>query len=146
VAPERSIEVELDERHRAANLAFAKRDILAYQGLFSPSLSYQRADGKILDREHMMRDVAVQFRNLSHAVSFYVRERLVVAGDEVTETLVQTVEAQVTAFGILHRRWSVDRRGNYTWKKSCGAWAIERVKIHSETVLAVGWRFGFRRS
>ena len=141
-----SIEDELDERHRAANHAFATRDIAAYQAMFSPALRYERADGTMLDREHLMRDVTVQFRNLSHAESSYVRERLVVVGDQAIETLVQTAQAQATAFGTLHRGWSVTRHGDYTWKKSEGVWIIERVKIHSETVSSTGWRIGFGKT
>lgn len=142
---ERSIEDELDERHRAAKVAFSKRDILAYQAMFSPSLRYQRADGAVLNREGLMRDVALQFRTSRHVASSYVRGSLDVAGDEATETLVQTAEAEVAAFGILHRHWSIDRRGDYTWKKSDRTWVIERVKVHSETISPAGWRLGFRR-
>ena len=141
-----SISAELDERHRAANAAFVTRNILAYQDIFSPSLVYQRADGSLIDRGQLMRDVALQFRNLSHAKSSYVRERLITAGDGVTETLVQTAEAQSTAFGILHRLWTLNRRGDYTWSKSSGVWLIERVKIHSESVASAGWRIGRRHT
>lgn len=78
----RSLEAELDERHRAANLAFARKDLLAYQQMFSPALIYQRADGEIVSRDQLMRDVALQFRNLSRSDSSYVRESLVTVGDQ----------------------------------------------------------------
>jgi hypothetical protein len=139
-----SISAELDERHSAANAAFVTRNILAYQDIFSPSLVYQQADGTVIDRGQLMRDVALQFRNLSQAKSSYFRESLVAVGDRVTETLVQTAETQATAFGILHRRRRIDRRGDYTWSKSSGVWLIERVKVLSETGFPAGWRIGWR--
>lgn len=142
----RSLEAELDERHRAANLAFARKDLLAYQQMFSPALVYQRADGEIVSRDQLMRDVALQFRNLSRSDSSYVRESLVTVGDKATETLAQKSDVQTTAFGILHRRWTVSRRGNYTWHKSSGIWLIELMPIDSETVSRAGWRVGLRGS
>ena len=44
-----SVERELDERHAAAQDAFAKRDLEAYRAMFSGSLRYRRADGEVIE-------------------------------------------------------------------------------------------------
>jgi hypothetical protein len=139
-----TVAAELDERHRAANLAYATRDLAAYRALFSPTLAYRRADGTVIDRDRLMRDVAAQFSRLHRATSSFVRETLDVADDEVTETLAQIAYGDATAFGLIHRRWKVDRHGAYTWTKRNGVWTIERVHITSETMTPEGWRFGLR--
>src|SRR5271157_1319243 len=102
--PNTSIEQELNERHAAAQAAFARRDIHAYKAIFSPSLAYRQIDGQVIDRGRLMRNVASQFRRLSTAQSSFVRERLNAAGGEATETLTQSASLEATAFGFVHRR------------------------------------------
>jgi hypothetical protein len=134
---------ELDARHLAAMGAFSRRDLDAYRQVFSPTLAYQQADGRIITRDQLMRDVARQFRRLSHVKASFVRERMSIAGDEATELLVQEASLEATAFGVVHRSWRLTRRGDYVWTKLEGLWVIQRVKVFSETVLPAGWRFGF---
>jgi hypothetical protein len=140
---EPSIAEELDARHEAAQAALAARDMAAYSGIFSPSLAYRQLDGRVIGRSQLMRENEAQFRNLGAAVSAYTRERLTVAGNEVTELLTQTVLLETSAFGLFHMRWKLTRRGEYTWTKACGAWVIERVEVLSEKFDRMGWRFGF---
>jgi hypothetical protein len=140
---EPSIELELDAQHEAAQAAFARRDIEAYRAIFSPSLAYRQADGRVVDRGHLMRGVEEQFRNIGPAYSAFVREQLRVAGNEATELLTQTAFLQTSFFGVVHIRWKLIRRGEYTWVKADGPWAISRVEVLSEKLQRVGWRFGF---
>jgi len=141
--PNTSIEQELNERHAAAQAAFARRDIDAYKAIFSPSLAYRQINGQVIDRGRLMRNVASQFRRLSAAQSSFVRERLNAAGGEAAETLTQSASLEATAFGFVHRRWRLHRRGDYAWTKLDGVWVIERVEIVSEKLSPDGWRFGF---
>jgi ABC-type taurine transport system substrate-binding protein len=127
-----SIERELDERHAAARVAYSRRDIDAYREIFSPTLSYQQADGRVIDRHQLMRDVAVQFHRLCSASSSFTREHLSTVDDEITETLVQVATAEATAYGFVHRTWKVDRRAIYTWTKLRGSWTIAGVQVLSE--------------
>jgi hypothetical protein len=100
VMPNDSIEQELDERHAAARDAFLKRDLNAYRAIFSASLRYRQANGKVIDRNRLMRDVASQFRQLSSVQSSFVREQLSVTGNEATETLEQSATVAATAFWL----------------------------------------------
>jgi hypothetical protein len=139
-----SIEDELDERHRAASRAFAERDVDAYRAMFSPALVYRRSDGNVIGRDALMRDVAQQFRNLTRITSNFTRVGLVRAGDDVVEQLIQGGSAQATAFGFVHRSWSVARKGDYTWTRENGIWVIRQVQVLSETMSPTGWRVGRR--
>jgi hypothetical protein len=143
VMPNDSIEQELDERHAAARDAFLKRDLNAYRAIFSASLRYRQANGKVIDRNRLMRDVASQFRQLSSVQSSFVREQLSVTGNEATETLEQSATVAATAFWVVHRRWHLRRRGEYSWTKLEGVWRIEKVTILSEN-LTSSWHLGLR--
>ena len=141
-AQQAPVDEELDARHLVAMDAFSRRDLDAYRQIFSPTLAYRQVDGRIIGRDRLMHDVARQFRRLSHVKASFVRERLSLAGDDATETLVQEAHLEATAFGFVHRSWRLTRRGDYSWTKPDGLWVIQRVKVLSETVLPAGWRFG----
>ncbi len=140
-----AIERDLDERHAEAQAAFLRRDIAAYCEMFSPTLAYQQLNGQVIGRDQLMRDVAAQFRQLSSVESSFTREALHVTDSEVTEALMQTATAEATAFGFIHRRWKLNRRATYCWTKRQEMWTIERVTVHSETMMSAGWSFGVVR-
>jgi hypothetical protein len=140
-----SIEQELDGRHAEANLAFARKDIGTYREIFSPSLAYRQPDGRVIGRDELMRDVAVQFRRLDRAAWGFIREDLRISSGQVRETLIQKATAETTVFGFVHRRWKMNRRGIYTWTAQEGRWVIKQVEVLSETVTSAGWSFGFER-
>ena len=137
------IEQELDARHEAAQAAFANRDIEAYGAMFSPSLAYRQPDGRVIGRERLMRGVEEQFRGIGGVLSSSSRERLSIAGNEATELLTQITFVETSFFGVVHARWKLLRRSEYTWTKADGVWLIERVEVLSEKLGRVGWRFGF---
>lgn len=140
-----TIAAELAARHAEARRAFEARDLAAYRAMFSPALTYRQQDGKVIDRDALMRDVAQQLISLSHINSAYQPDALVIANGEATETLTQTATLQTTAIGILHRSWTLIRRGDYTWIRENGVWVIRRVEVKSESVTPTGWRVGRRR-
>lgn len=135
------IEATLDRRHEAARAAFAARDLDAYRDLFTGDCRYRQADGRVIDRAALMRDVAAQFRRLDRAETHFTREDLAVDGGEVTETLVQTATAEVSAFGLLRRIWQLRRHARYAWAIEDGVWKIARVDVLSEEVKG-RWRLG----
>jgi hypothetical protein len=52
-------------RHPACDqgrAAFERRDLARYRDLFAPGLVYKQADGRVIDRDRLMRDVDAQFR------------------------------------------------------------------------------------
>jgi hypothetical protein len=120
-----------------------KRDLDAYRAIFSPSLHYRQANGEVINRNRLMRDVASQFRRLTFVQSTFVRELLSVTGNEATETLDQSATSEATAFGIVQRRWRLRPRGEYSWAKLDGVWRIEKVIILSEN-LTSSWHLGLR--
>jgi Domain of unknown function (DUF4440) len=136
------VERELDARHAAAQIAFSHRDLDAYRALFSPSLSYRQADGRVIGRDELMKNVASQFRRLSMTKSSFSREQFSVGGNEAAETIRQSATAEATAFGLLHRRWKIDRHAAYRWTKINGVWTIGSVSVFSETMTGDGWRLG----
>ncbi len=140
------IETILDERHRIAQDAFRNRDAAAYEALFSPRLAYTQANGETIGRDTLMRDVREQFARLKHMTSEFAREALAMGDsgrdDEVTETLTQTATTGTSAFGFIHRRWHILRRGHYIWAREDGDWRLIRVQVLSETVRG-SWRYGF---
>jgi len=135
------IAAALDARHAEAAAAFARRDIEAYRDLFSASLRYRQADGRVVDRDRLMADVRAQFGRLDWAESRYTREALEVEGSRAAETLLQTASGGTSAFGILHRIWRLTRRGRYLWSMEDGRWKILDVHVLSEEVRG-SWKVG----
>jgi hypothetical protein len=65
---------ELDAMHQRAKHAFEQRDLAAYRELFGPDLANRQADGRVISRDQLMRDVDLQFRRIRRARSSFVRE------------------------------------------------------------------------
>jgi hypothetical protein len=135
---------ELDAMHAEAKAAFDRRDLSAYCALMSPELTYRQADGRIIGRDDLLRDVRIQFRRLSRVRSSFVRQSIEVDGDRAIETLTQTACVGATAFVVVHRTWQLTRRGRYTWRKQAGRWLIEAVEVIDETLGPGRWSLGFR--
>jgi Domain of unknown function (DUF4440) len=139
------IAAELDACHAQAKSAFEHRDFVTYRELFSPELAYCRADGRVIGRDQLMRDVESQFRRLSWVSSTFVRESIEAADDRACEILTQTGSAGTTAFLLVHRIWELTRRGRYYWTKLEGRWRIDRVELIEEHVSG-RFHFGLRSS
>jgi ketosteroid isomerase-like protein len=123
---------EIDAEHRRARSAFRRKDLAAYERLFSPDLRYRQADGRVIGRERLMRSVADQFNRCHSIDSTYTRERIERSGDLLVETLSQTAAVLTTALVFLHRSWKVTRRGSYAWRNVGDGWRIEEVQVLEE--------------
>ena len=128
------IEAALDERHAAAKIAFGNKDTNAYRSLFSDDLQYVQSDGIMIDKVHLMQSVKTQFTRLSRADSSFAREQLSIDWPKVSETLLQLVIAEASAFYLLRRIWRIERRGIYTWALEDRQWKIASVEVLSENV------------
>jgi hypothetical protein len=135
---------ELDAMHAEAKAAFERRDLTRYRDLFAPELTYRQADGRVIDRDRLMRDVGAQFRRLSRVRSSFLREQIEADGDRATEVLTQTASIGSTAFLVVHRTWELTRRGRYTWRRNGERWLIEAVEILEEHLGPGRWSIGFR--
>ena len=135
---------ELDAQHAEARAAFEARDLSRYRAIFAPELRYRQANGRVIGREELMKDVSDQFRKLDRVSSRFTREQIEFDGDRAIETLTQIAWAGVTAFLIVHRAWEVIRKARYTWRKLEGRWCIEEVEILDERVVPRRVWFGFR--
>ena len=135
---------QLDAMHAEAKAAFERRDLAAYRDLFAPGLAYRQADGRVIGRDDLMKDVGIQFRRLSRVRSSFVREQIEADGDRATEVLTQVGSVSATAFLVVHRTWELIRRGRYTWRKQAGRWLIEAVEVIEEQVGPGRFSLGFR--
>ena len=102
--------------------------------LFRPDLVYQRLDGQIVDRSRVERDVRRQLAIVHSARSDFRRETLGLDGEDAVEVLSQEARFEVRTFLILHRAWTVCRRGRYVWSRGPDGWRIRRVQILEEDV------------
>jgi hypothetical protein len=136
-----AIRAELDTAHNSARQAYARRDAAAYMAMCHPDLEYQQADGKIIGWESLAGDVRTQLSRVAAASSEFQRETLEVDEDGITATEVceQRATYEVRAFGLLHREWSVRRRGRYKWVRVSAGWRIRRVEVLAEDMRSRWW-------
>jgi hypothetical protein len=138
------VAAELDAMHARAMDAFERRDLSEYREFFAPDLSFRQADGRVIGRDQLMRDVESQFRQLGRFRSSAVREGLEVEGDRATVVIAQTASADATAFFVLHWTWEVTRKARYACRKEGVRWLIEAVDVLEERVTRGPFALGFR--
>jgi hypothetical protein len=134
---------ELDAMTARARSAIERKDLAAYIDLFAPDLRYRRADGRVLDRDGLMRDVREEFRRIDRVRVSSVRESLDIAEGRAEEILEQTMIVGVTIFLVIHRTWSYNRRCRFAWKKLDGVWRIDEVEILGQTIGPGLFHLGF---
>jgi hypothetical protein len=136
---------ELDAMHLRAKQAFEQKDLAAYRDIFTPDLTYCQADGRVIGRDQLMRDVKAQFRRVRWVRSSFVREFIEPGDDRAGELVTQMGLAGVTAFFFVHRIWELNRRVRYYWKRVGDRWRIDRVEVIEEH-MSGRFRFGLRSS
>ncbi len=126
---------DLDAAHAAAIDAFSEKDVSAYRDCFTPDVEYTQADGRVIGRDQLMRDVQAQFNRVHSLGTSYSRQSLTKHSDDrVTETLTQSAWIKLRVFVFFTIHWSVERSGDYSWRKVDGLWKLERVIVRSENV------------
>jgi Domain of unknown function (DUF4440) len=139
-----SVAAELDAMHDMSRTAFERGDFAAYRDVFSPDLKYRRADGRVVNRDSLVRDARIQYARYRLARTSIVREALDVEDDRATETVTRTVTAGATAFFVLHRTWEYVVKGRYTWRKVEDRWRIEEIEVLEQRVRPGRFSFGLR--
>jgi len=137
-----AVAAELDAAHERARRAYAARDLSACMDTFHPDLEYRQADGRVIGREQLGRDVADQLGRVHAASGEFHRGSIEVNADGLgaTEEGEQHATFEVRAFGVLRRVWSVRRHGRYEWAYGAAGWQIRRVEVLREDVTS---RFSF---
>lgn len=129
-----SVAAQLDALHVESKGNYRAKDVDAYMRVFAPDLRYKQADGRVIGREQLARDVASQLRSIESAETSYVREFLRFDGDRVSELLRQTASVTTRHFFVIRRVWRVNRLGSYTWARSSEGWKIQEVEVLNEVV------------
>jgi hypothetical protein len=128
------IEATLDQIHADAQKAFAARNLDRYMDAFSPDLAYKQMNGRIISREQLRKDVAVQLSRFTKTESTFTRERIEYRGPDVVEVLSQDAVAEENIFFFFKRTWKIHRRGIYTWSLGRTGWVISRVEVLEESI------------
>jgi hypothetical protein len=129
-----SVAQELDAVHREAKEHYRNKNVTGYMHIFTSDLMYKQADGIVIGRDQLARDVASQLARVDTAESSYSRESLQVAKDSVVEHLTQTATVTVRVFLLFRRTWHVNRRGRYVWVRTPAGWKIREVEVLYERV------------
>ena len=124
---------ELDLCHEKAIDAFRRRDLRAYRALFTVDLSYRQFSGRVIGRDQLANNMAAQLSTLHSAERFFVREELVVSGDEATEQLKQITTLTTRHFRVFYRTWMMERQGRYVWVRTDQGWCIRQVEVLHES-------------
>jgi hypothetical protein len=138
------VATELDVLREQASAALERKDLDSYLGLFSPGLRYRRADGKVLDREQLLRDAREQFRRFDRIQVSTKRTGLALSGGRAEEAFVQTITLGVTAFLFVHRSATYTRGCRCVWGEMDGRWLIDEFEVLDERLEPGRFQFGFR--
>ena len=132
---------ELDAAHERARQAYTRRDADAYMATFHPDLEYRQHNGNTIGWKKLAGQVRSQLARVSAATSDFRRENLEVTkdGTTATELCEQNAKFEVRAFLILHREWTLKRRGRYEWIRTASGWQIRRVEVLAEDIRSRTW-------
>ena len=142
--PDPDLPASLDAVHARVRAAFQARDLAAYMAFVAPDLEYRGPGERHLTRDGMAAAVADQFRRLVAFDSSLDRATLEVAGDDAIEAGTQTASIALRWFGVLAIRWTVRRRGTYTWRRAANGWQLRAVALQEERVQRDGIGFAHR--
>jgi hypothetical protein len=101
--------------------------------LFTADLSYRQSSVRVIGRDQLANNVASQFAILHSADTSFMREDLVVSGNEATEQLKQIATLTTRHFRIFYRTWMLEREGRYVWVRTDQGWCIRQVVVLHES-------------
>lgn len=134
----------LDRRHRVSWDAFDAQDLVAYMDFFAPELVWTGIDGRTIDFATLRQQVRGQFeRGIKRTATTYEREAVSLDGEQVIETLTQTSDVTLNAFGVLRRDIALQRQGSYRWSQQSGTWRVAEARVTSETLKTKRWRLAW---
>lgn len=134
----------LDRRHRVSWNAFDAQNLDAYMDFFAPDLIWTGIDGRTVDFVTLRQQVRAQFeRGIVRTATEYEREAVFLDGEQVIETLTQTSDVTLKAFGVVRRDIALKRRGSYRWSQQSGTWRVTEAKMTSEILKTHRWRLAW---
>jgi len=134
----------LDAAHGKAKSAYRRRDSRMYMEIFAADLTYCQADGKVIGRDQLAKDVRAQLSMLDSAETSFTREKLEIVGQQATELLRQRATVTTRHFAIIRRTWNIERLGKYVWRNTDEGWRIQEVEVLKETITSTGNRLAWR--
>ena len=142
-APE-NVLAEIDATHLVVRDAFRRRDLPAYTACLAPNLEFRAANGRMMSRDGLARDVQRQFDRLVGFDSKFDRSSATLAGNDLIETGTQTAWIALRIFAVCAVRWQVERTGRYVWTRAARGWQLKAVRIEQEHISRTG--FGWASS
>ena len=115
-----------------------------YMEIFAADLTYCQADGKVIGRDQLAKDVRAQLSMLDSAETSFTREKLEIVGQQATELLRQRATVTTRHFAIIRRTWNIGRLGKYVWRNTDEGWRIQEVEVLKETITSTGSRLAWR--
>jgi Domain of unknown function (DUF4440) len=137
-SPAERVLAEIDAVHLTIRDAFRRRDLPSYTACLAPDLRYQGADGRVISRDGLARDVDRQFDRLVGFDSTFDRRSGTVARGEFTETGTQTAWITLRVFVVFAIRWKIERLGLYVWTRGASSWLLKEALIEQERVTRAG--------
>ncbi|TPN81677.1 hypothetical protein [Aquimarina algicola] len=125
---------EIDNIHQMANEALAKKQFDTYMNIFSDTLEYKQFDGSVIDKDTLSHNTLSYFGRIKNVHSQYDRVHYSVEEHIFTENIIQKARVSIKVFIFFIKTFTVEREGNYIWRKKENTWKIEHVEIFSEHI------------
>lgn len=120
----------LDLVHLHVRDSFKQRDLVRYARYLAADVTFVDPNGRVQDREELLRSLRRQFARLVSFDSHFDRESLVVDAGDAVETGTQTAAIALRIFLLLEVRWRITRHGRYTWRRDpVSGWALRHVLL-----------------
>jgi uncharacterized protein DUF4440 len=142
--PPPNVLAEIDATHLVVRDAFRRRDLPSYTACLAPNLKFQGANGRVMSRDGLARDVQRQFDRLVAFDSTFDRRSATLGGGDLTETGTQTASIALRIFAVFALRWKVERTGRYVWTRAASGWQLKEVLIEQEHVTRTGFGLASR--
>jgi ketosteroid isomerase-like protein len=129
----------LDVVHLHVREAFKQRDLAVYARYLADDLTFIDPNGRVQNRQGLLRSLQRQFARLVSFDSRFDRESLAVEAGDAVETGTQTAAIALRIFLVLEVRWRISRHGRYTWRRDPEAgWALRHVLLDRDQVRREG--------
>lgn len=145
---EKLILASIERTRLDTNRALVNKDLNSYLSVFSDVLKYTQLDGKTISKSQLSKDTKVYFSRIHSVDHNFRRENFSFENDIFTEHGTQDTSVYIRAFIVFLVKWTVNRKGIYSWQRENDKWKIISMKILEEkTRLGRGlWLFSKKRT
>ena len=124
-----SIILAIDDLHKKASHALENKDALAYSSIFDEAITYSYADGKAVDKQGYLIELAKYLKGVKKFSTSQYRIKSSIENEIFAEKIARKLVIIKPNLFIFSKKETIQTEENFQWKNINGQWKVIAVEV-----------------